>query len=572
MKVLGLTVDVPTCSSAVLMEDGHVLCGTPEERLNREKQSMKFPAKAIEFCLRSRGIRLSDIDAIAISWNPLINIAETTSSRLIGSSRHKGELLYSTPANLLPLLGERPSFIRQTIGLSGRELDVHYITHHDCHAANVFYESGFPEAVILTCDGYGENETLTVSLGSAAGMRRESTTIFPNSLGMFYGTITEYLGYRHDSDEWKVMALGAYGTFDAGLYEKLRALFTVRDDLTVKFRTDLFQFDNALTRGMYGAELVDYLGIPPRGKRDEYLPAHYNLACASQRVFEDVMFELCRKLRGRFPGDHLCLGGGSFMNSVFNGKLAASGIYDHLHIPFAPNDAGGALGAAYYLYHAILGHPHDTAAAPPNSYIGPSYSAEEIERVLKLFKCSYERRDDIEAASARLIADGNVVGWFQGAMEFGERALGNRSILADPRNPASKERVNAVIKFRELYRPFAPAILEEFTADYFEAPATGYATPYMEKVFRIRPERAPLIPSVTHADGTGRLQTVTREGNQRFHALIEAFHGITGVPVLLNTSFNRNGEPIVCSPEDALAVFFGSGLDFLVMDRFLVRK
>lgn len=571
MIIVGLSVDVPTCSSAVLLENGCVLYGTPEERLNREKFSMKFPSLAVSYCLKARGIEIGDVDAFAVAWNPGINIVEATSGRMISTNRHHAEMLYTTPANLLALANAKPVYIKQELGLKEGGMDVYFVTHHACHAANAFYESGFREALIITCDGYGENETATVSVGKGTAIEKKSSTIFPNSLGMFYGTITEYLGFKHDSDEWKVMALGAYGTLKGGLYNKLRDLFSVGDDVTIKMDTDLFQFNNALTRGMYDHELVDYLGVLPRGRHDGYLREHFDLACATQKVFEDVMFELCRKARRRFKLHNLCVSGGSFMNSLFNGKLAASGLFRNVYIPFAPNDAGSAIGAAYYLYHNILKQkrPGRCAISP---YIGSSYADKDVERVLKLYKCKYQGLDNVEAATAKLIAEGRIVGWFQGAMEFGERALGHRSILADPRNPLSKEKVNAVIKFREQFRPFAPSVLEEFAKEYFVLPSRGYETPYMEKVFLIRKAKQALIPSVTHADGTGRLQTVSRKTLPRYYKLIQEFRRLTGVPILLNTSLNRNGEPIVCSPEDALTVFYGSGLDYMVLHNYLVEK
>lgn len=533
---------------------------------------MKFPARAIDHCLKSMSLDLKDLDAIAISWNPLINIAEMPMSRLTATSRHKAELLYSTPANLLSLAGEDPSYMKQTIEFEDGNFEIYYVTHHTCHAAHSFFESGFDEAVILTCDGYGENETSTVSIGRGDKIEKIATTYFPNSVGMFYGTITEFLGYRHDSDEWKVMALGAYGKPNLDLYRKLRDLFTVNDDLSIKFNTEHFQFDNMLKKGLYDGDLIDYLEMPPIAAGGEFEDRHYDLAHATQLVFEDVILELCRKISDKTQLQNICLGGGSFMNSVFNGKLAKSGIFENVYIPFAPNDGGCAIGAAYYVHHNLLGGTKDRQDRLGDPYVGPAYSDEKIEHVLELFKCKYRKLDDTEKVAAQLLVDGKILGWFQGAMEFGERALGNRSILADPRNPASKEKVNAIIKFREAFRPFAPSILAEHASEYFDLPADDHATPYMEKVFAFKQDKAALVPSVVHADGTGRLQTVSKEGNPKYHALISEFHALTGVPIVLNTSFNRNGEPIVCSPEDALNVFFGSGLDYLIMSDFLVEK
>lgn len=577
VRILGLSVDVPTCTSAILLKNGEVIAGSPEERLNRKKWSSDFPSKAIQYCLGVEGIKMNNIDGIAVSWNPLINLTESSSARLLSTGRHKGELLYSVPANLLKLtdlsvMSDEHHYLKQTIAFEHNDINIYYIKHHTCHAAHSFFESPFDEAVILTCDGYGENETLTVSIGEKNNIKRVSTTYFPHSLGMFYGTITEYLGYQHDSDEWKVMALGAFGEFDKSLYEKLYRLFSVQDDLSIKIDTSVFQFNNILKKGMFDKTFENYIGIPPRTREDAYSIGHYNLAFAAQKVFEDVLFDLIIKTRKKFKMKNICLGGGSFMNSLFNGKLAHSNIFENIYIPFAPSDAGCAIGAASYLYYHVMGHERKVDPLGGNPYLGPLHSDDKIEKALKLFKCNYSKPSNLLPDVAKLIAEGSVVGWFQGRMEFGDRALGNRSILADPRNPDSKEKVNAIIKFREAFRPFAPSILSEYVEEYFSAPERNACTPYMEKVFNVRKDKISQIPSVVHADGTGRLQSVDRQRNAKYYELIDAFHKLTGVPIVMNTSLNRNGEPVVCSPEDALNVFYGSGLDYLVLGSYIVRK
>lgn len=389
---------------------------------------------------------------------------------------------------------------------------------------------------------------------------------------MFYGTITEYLGYQHDSDEWKVMALAAFGRFDKSLYDKLYKLFSVQDDLSIKIDSSVFQFNNILKKGMFDETFEDYLGIPPRTREGDYSMGHYNLAYAAQKVFEDILFELICKIRQKFKTRNICLCGGSFMNSLFNGKLARSNVFENIYIPFAPSDAGCAIGAASYLYYHAMGYERKVNLSGGNPYLGPTYSDDKIEEVLKLFKCNYTKPSNLLPDVAKLIAEGNVVGWFQGQMEFGDRALGNRSILADPRNPESKDKVNAVIKFREAYRPFAPSILSEHVNEYFDVPDRNACALYMEKVFNVRKDKISKIPSVVHTDGTGRLQSVVRQRNKKYYELIDEFYKLTGIPIVLNTSLNRNGEPIVCSPEDALNVFYGSGLDYLVLNTYIVRK
>ena len=547
MKILGVTTNVPSCSSASLMDEGIIIAGSPEERLNREKNSIKFPSKAIKFCLDQSGLKLSDVNAIAISWNPLINIRESPSDRLFSIVRNPSELIASISSNIMKLHDDEPTFMKQSIFYGDCEIDLYYINHHLCHAATSYYQSGFKEAIIITCDGYGENETITVSIGKNNKINKVSSTYFPNSLGMFYGAITEYLGFKHDSDEWKVMALGALGELDTGLYNKLRCMFIVNDDLTISFDTKYFRFNNALLSGMYSESFVDYLCIQERKYGDDYLKEHYNLAFATQKVFEDIVFDLSRQASSKYNINNICLGGGSFMNSLFNGKMAMKEFVNNLYIPYSPNDAGNSIGASLYVYHNILDYAIPERSKFCSPYLGPEYSNEYIKKILELFNCKYEYFRSIEPVAAKLIFKGNIIGWFQGKMEFGERALGNRSILADPTNNQSKEKVNKIIKFREGYRPFAPAVLDEFVSDFFDLPVKAELsyTPYMEKVFSIKKEMREKLPGVCHNDGTGRIQSVKQNINQRFYNLISEFSSLSSVPIVMNTSLNRNGEPIV---------------------------
>jgi carbamoyltransferase len=567
-KILGIAPDM-WISSAALLVDGKVVAAAPEERFNRQKMSRAFPARAIEYCLSEAGCRLEDIDLIAIPWNPGSAI-RSASSRYIQAPQWRGDYLYAFAAGILNMRGNPVvTGIEEIINSPQGDSRIVFIDHHQSHVASTYFASPFERAAVLTIDGRGEDESCTWNLAEGSKIEKLSATVWPHSLGLVYSTITEFLGFAPHTDEWKVMALAAYGKETSKYLSAMRGLVEMKEN--GDFEVDLsyfsyFLFDKQPT--LYCDKLVRLLGAP-RQKDAPVEERHFDIAWALQKVFEDCVAYILEKLHAATGCNDLALAGGSAMNSVFNGKIADLSPFERVYVPPWPDDSGVSIGAALWAYHEKFENP--IRVKQQGAYLGPSYDTQDIGELLKSYKLAAVHEDDIAVAVARLLADGKLVGWFQGRMEFGQRALGNRSILADPRDPETTNIVNKAVKFREAFRPFAPAILEEATEDYFELP-TGTRVPFMEKVFPVNVEKRKEIPAVVFIDGSGRLQTVSKDTNPRFHRLISAFKDITGVPVVLNTSFNLNGEPIVCNPTDAIRTFHSCGLDALAMEDWLIVK
>lgn len=551
------------------MVDGILRFGCAEERLDRQKYSKYFPHRAIDAGLTHVGATLDDVDIFAIGWNPAINIAERYRAGFSEWPAYPGERFYSNANQLLPRLTQTgltatdQVFHRDT----ERPTRLVHVGHHLSHAATAYYASGFDESAILTCDSYGERATTAWfhARGGKIELLREIQ--FPYSIGQLYSTLTQFLGFRPHLDEWKVMGAAAYG--DANVYRDQLSVLLRRDgeaglELDLRYFQH-FDFDAA---EMFTPHLTELLG-PPRHHNEPLEQRHFDLAAALQKLTEDCLFDAVRWLRGQVDIPNLCLSGGVIMNSVFNGRIASDGPFENVYIPFAPDDSGNSIGAALWVA-SREGETIDSPAAA-NPYLGRSYDDTEIEKQIAAAGLRADRPDNIETAVATLLTEGLIVGWFQGRMEFGQRALGARSILADPRDAGMKDRVNQAVKFREGFRPFAPAVLLEETHNWFEM-SDALDAPYMEKVLFIRSEMRERIPSVVHADGSGRLQTVDRKSNPKFHSLIAAFGEQTGVPIVLNTSFNINNEPIVESPADAIRTFYSSGLDALALGPYLIRK
>ena len=553
-------------TSAALLVDGELVYAVEEERLNREKRTRKFPAQGLLSALKHAGLQIEDVDAFAFSWNPAINL-EAPNAALTQRARFLGEFLYSVPMQLMALRrNNEAALTRQTITfLDGRELDAFFITHHLCHAS-AFFVSPFEEAAILSVDAFGEKHCVMFSKGSGHNLESLWSQDFPHSLGSFYSSMTQYLGFAPQYDEWKLMGASSYGDprrFDG----KLRELFQLKDDAGFEVDLSYFNYHQFHRPGLYTAKLREHLGLAPNETDCPLTQEYYDLAAGVQLVTEEIYFHLLRQLHRKTGLKHAVLSGGVALNCVANGKVTTNTPFEEIFVPPTPDDSGGSAGAAFYLYHHIGGRPRKFALS--HNFLGPGFSGEDILRELQKFGIRYTALNDPAAKGAELIAGGKIIGWFQGRLEFGDRALGNRSILADPCDPQMKDRVNLVIKYREPFRPFAPAILEEHVDDYFiGAPST----PFMEKVFLIRPEKRASIPAVTHVDGTGRLQTVGDQQNPLFARLIRSFNAIRGVPIVLNTSFNLKGEPMVCSPQDALRTFYTSGLDALIIGDYLVEK
>lgn len=567
MRIIGLGPEV-WLSSAVLLEDGVIVAGAAEERFNRQKGSRKFPYGAIKHCLKVGKCTFEDVDYVAVGWNPGIHL-RSYNYRFSDASRWRAEYLSSVPNHLLQLRADkRVDYVEQQFVHPEGKTKVVYVTHHLAHAANAFYLSPYKEAAILTVDGRGEDETAFFGTGKDNKITQLDTLVFPHSLGLVYSSITEFLGFAPHVDEWKVMALASYGTRDNAVYHKLKSLLTLHPNGFFEFDLSYFDYHLYDKQTLYGPKLREVLG-EPRLPEDPLTKDHQEIAAALQQITEEVLVHMLTWLAKNTKQTNLVVSGGVFMNSVFNGKIRDLTPFKNIFISSCPDDSGISIGAAAYVHHDILGLPR--MRPEEENYWGPEYSDAEIEEALTKYKLSAVRVADIEKYTAQLLADGNIVGWFQGKMEFGQRALGNRSILADPRRKEMTDLVNRVIKYRESFRPFAPSVLEEHVSEYFECRPED-RVPFMERVYLIRPDKRSVIPAVTHVDGTGRLQTVSKTFSPRYHKLISEFEALTKVPVVLNTSFNLKGEPVVCTPTDAIRTFMSSGLDVLVLGTYVLTK
>ena len=565
IAILGLDINDYN-TSAALAVDGRIVAAAQEERFNREKRTRRFPAQAMAYCLRQGGLTLGELTAVAISSNPAIyleNLSPVQSER----ARFRGELLYA-PVNYL--LGATPGADALGASLHIDEtrlggLDIHYLTHHDCHAATALLLSPFDSGAILSLDGFGEKETTVFYRGDGAALYRKQSVEFPHSVGCFYSAMTSFLGLQPDRHEWKLMAAAAHGDPQRYLGQ-LRSLLHYRGDGRFEIDLPYFNYYQFHRPGLFTPKLVELLG-PPYTPEMEPDARFFDLAAATQQATEELVFALLRDLAAMVSDRRLCLTGGVAMNCVLNGKITAETPFEEVFVPPMPDDSGTSLGAA--LLAGTLHHGLPRREPLRHNYLGPSFTDEEIRLELERDELPFSQPADVAAAAAARLAAGQLVGWFQGGLEFGDRALGNRSILADPRDATAPARINARIKDRRPYQPFAPSILAERAADWFD---NAVPSPFMEKTFRVRPAQAARIPAVLGPDGHARLQTVTPEQNGLFHRLIAAFDKATGVPLVLNTSFNLRGEPIVCSGRDAIRTFYASGLDALFIGPYCVEK
>jgi carbamoyltransferase len=561
MRILG--INHSNDAAAALVVDGRVIAASQEERFSRIKHDQAFPDKAIDFCLKTQGLKLIDLDALAFFWNPGIH-AESPPRRLVSSVRHHLEYLYGVPAHLLSRLGEGVSSVDQIVHLaSGRKLAIHYITHHLCHAAAAFFTSPFTDAAILTADGYGEHQSTTLYRGKGASIELVAEIDFPHSIGSFYAALTDYLGFRANSGEGKVMGLASYGS-DSDYVAKMRKLvsFTERG-----FELDLSYFEYFLERPhRYSKKLVDLLG-PPRVPESAVEKRHEDIAFALQTVTEEAMLHLARMARKLTGATNLCVAGGVALNCVANGRLQRETDFEKFFFYPAAGDTGTSVGAALVVEHILNQGKRSMEVA--SEYLGQDFTPAEVRAVLDRGQLRYHTLSAPELTAARMIADGRIVAWFQGRAEFGPRALGNRSILADPRRKDMKDLLNATVKFREPFRPYAPSVLEESCDKYFVSPVPS---PYMLRAYPTRPEMIDVLPAITHVDGTARVQTVNEKQNPRYYRLIKEFGRITGVDCVLNTSFNIRGEPIINTVDEAIKCLMTTGLDALFVEDYLVVK
>jgi carbamoyltransferase len=546
-------------SSACLIADGKLVTYIEEERLSRVKHTSAFPAMAIRRCLEEAGATIADVDRAAYFWVPWKGVGRRLMNLKLWVPRtvRRKQGRYDRFGKMAQV----PLQLRRELGYRGR---FHFIDHYLAHAAASYFLSPYDGAATLILDGNGEVHTSWAGEGIGSRLDEAYRHHFPNSLGRVYGFTTDYLGYSEHSEEGKVMAMAAMGDPDHYL-DRFRKIVQLRPE--GRFQVEPGYFNHHIEhRVLTTQRFIEEFG-PRRHRSAPLEQRHYDIAAALQRVTEEAVLHQCRHLAQSTGQRHLCLGGGVALNCAMNGRIAAEGLFDEVFIPPPAGDAGAALGAALYVHHEMLGGPRTDPLLHP--YWGPSYDSAACQRAVAQRRIPYRVSDDPCADAAQWIADGKVVGWFQGGMEMGPRALGARSIVADPRDPKSCDRINAKVKNREVYQPFAPAVLEERCNEVFDC---SQPSPFMLMAFQAQPEARERIPAVCHLDGSGRVQSVGEHANPRYRRLIEEFDKLTGVPVVLNTSFNRRGEPIVCSPVHALDCFLESEMDALVLEDVLLIK
>ena len=581
MNILGINA-YHGSASAALVCDGQLVGAVEEERFNRVKYAAGFPVQAIRYCLKEAGLTLGDMDHVAIPRNPYARLFTKLiySLRMPSFARQRAKVLVTfagIPETLAAAFDADPKRIKAKF---------HRIEHHQAHLASSFFVSPFERSALLSADGLGDFASTMWGIGNGSHMNISGSIAFPHSLGLFYSAVTQFLGFLKFGDEYKVMGLGAYGQ-----PEQLAAFRKIvhfdQNSSSKGFRLGLDYFTHHRSgpemtwadanktptmSKMFSPEMARLLG-PVRGPDEPLEQRHRNLASSLQGRLEEVYLGMLRKLAKDTGMKSVCLAGGVAFNCVANGKIFDSTGFEEVYVHPAAGDGGLSVGAAYYVWHQILGKPR--AFVMDHAYWGPGYSSADVRRAID--SSAIARNDytvaeltepDLMRKTAQIIADGKILGWFQGRAEWGPRALGNRSIVADPRRPEMKEILNRRIKHREIFRPFAPSILAEATGKYFEK---SHPSPFMTLAYSVRPGMRDKIPAPTHVDGTSRLQTVTREANPRYWQLIKAFEDLTGVPVVLNTSFNDN-EPIVCRPEEAVDCFLRTQMDALVLGDFLITR
>ncbi len=592
MRILGLSGYYHD-SAAALLVDGQLVAAAQEERFSRVKHDSGFPGKAAAWCLEAGGVAPRELDAVAFYDKPFLKFERLLETYLAFAPRG-----FASFRKAMPVWIREKLFLKGLIAKELKALDpdvdwaarLLFSEHHMSHAASAFYPSPFEEAVVLTMDGVGEWATGSAALGSGTELQIFKEMHFPHSLGLLYSALTYYLGFKVNSGEYKVMGLAPYGepTHARTMLDKL---IDVKPDGSFRLDQAYFNYCTGLT--MTNARFDALFGRPPRTPDQPLEQFHMDIAASVQAVTEEVMLRLTRSLAAETGRRTLCLAGGVALNCVANGKILRDGKFDEIWIQPAAGDAGGSVGAAYLAYHQLHDRPRrrSNEDAMSGAYLGPEFAQGEIEARLRAVGAEFTVLSDEELtdAAAQDLSDGKALGWFQGRMEFGPRALGNRSIIADPRSPEMQKTLNLKVKFRESFRPFAPAVLEEDCQAWFDLDRTS---PYMllvaevaerhriaeteedRKLFGIerlnRPRSA--VPAITHVDHSARIQTVSTATNPRFHALLSRFKGLTGCPILVNTSFNVRGEPIVHTPEDAFRCFMGSGIERLAVGNCWLRK
>ena len=589
--ILGISAFYHDSAAAVLC-NGEIIAAAQEERFTRKKADASFPIEAIKFCLNYAGIKISDINEIVFYDKPILKF-----DRILAS------YLHTAPLGIRSFLKAIPLWLREKLWIEDQikkdlmyEKDILFTQHHQSHAASAFYPSPFNEAAILTVDGAGEWATTAVSLGKGNKLDILETLEFPHSLGLLYSAFTYYCGFKVNSGEYKLMGLAPYGK---PIYKEkiLNNLVQVNTDGSISLNLKFFNFISGLK--MINKKFCKLFGMPPRRPEEPLTQFYMDIAASIQEITNEIIVAMAKHAKELTGCKNLCFVGGVALNCSANNVLAKSGIFENIFIQPAAGDAGGALGAALYAHYALHGNirnpQNNNDVIPQLPGLGPDFSPEEIEKLLKHYGLNYKKMsdDDLYKYCAEKLNDQQIIGWFQGRMEFGPRALGYRSIIADPRSADMQKKMNLKIKFRESFRPFAPAVMEDFADEYFDIPSsTKYLTPYMltttqilrkhlknvesfdsteNKISLLGIDRS-TINAVTHLDGSARVQVVREKDNPKFYKLLREFYRQTKMPMVVNTSFNVRGEPIVCTPQDALYCFFASNIDILVLECFILEK
>ena len=594
MNILGISAWYHD-SAACLVRSGRIVAAAQEERFSRKKHDPAFPAQAIRYCLDAGGIGAADIDAVAFYDKPFPKFERLLETYLAFAPRGFASFAKSMPLWIKEKLFQKSVLVGELEALLGKEVDwrarLMFSEHHLSHAASAFYPSPFERAAVLTLDGVGEWTTTSWALGRGRNLRIEKEIHFPHSIGLLYSAFTQYTGFKVNSGEYKVMGLAPYGT--------PRFADTIRDHLVDiredgSFHLDMRYFDYCTGLAMINHRFEALFEAPARKPESQLTQRDMDLAASIQQVTEEIVLTLARAIATETGERNLCLAGGVALNCVANGLIVREGLFDAVWVQPAAGDAGGALGAALAAWHLACDGEREVSArgdAMAGAYLGPEFSDAEAAAALEAMGARFTVLDEAAMldTAAQALAGGQAVGWMQGRMEFGPRALGGRSIIADPRSPTMQKQLNLKVKFRESFRPFAPSVLREHLPEWFDldcdSPYMLLVAPVVEAkmlpddassagLFGIEKLNVPrsVIPAVTHVDGSARIQTVHAETNPRYHALIERFHALTGCPVLVNTSFNVRAEPIVCTPQDAFRCFMATELDMLVVGNLVLKK
>ena len=553
-------------SAAALLKDGHVIAAVEEERFSRKKFDDGYPKMAIDWCLNECAISPEQIDSVAFYDKPILKFERLLDNYIAVAPRGMYSFLDTIPKWLHKRLWIKNEIKNHLKGFNG---NIIFPEHHMSHAAYAFYTSQFDESAILTIDGVGEWSTTSFGIAKNNKIQLTNDIRWPHSLGLFYSAFTYFLGFKVNEGEYKLMGLSSYGK--PKYYDLIKEnLIDVKNDGSIHLNMKYFAF--TYDKVMTNENFAQLFGIPPRKEDQKTEQIHYDIGASAQKVLEDVLLKMVNHIHSKTKMKNLCIGGGVALNGVANYKVLKNGPFDNVHVPPSPGDGGSAVGCAQYLYFVhnnkkrIIENNH-SKLIQENVYVGPSYSNEKIIKFLDSNNIKYEKfeKQSLLKKTAQLISTGNIVGWYQGKMEWGPRALGNRSILADPRNASMKDILNEKIKHRESFRPFAPSVLEEYASEYFDI---DVPSPYMLMVAKVK--KPEIIPAVTHVDGTGRLQTVSNYANPLYYDLINEFFKITGVPVIINTSMNVMGEPIVNTPEQAYQMIVKTDMDCLVLGNNLI--